>query len=101
MAEKSYGTIWAITGSRGCSPAHAMQGYGFGRTRSVQLPGGRVKRTKKKVAPEQWYAFIPNAHAGYIGWQEYQENQKKPDVGFVLAAQSVYRASEWGSYPAT
>lgn len=51
--------------------------YGFGRTRSVQLPGGRVKRTKKKVAPEQWYAFIPNAHAGYIGWQEYQENQKK------------------------
>jgi DNA invertase Pin-like site-specific DNA recombinase len=51
--------------------------YGFGRTRSVQLPGGRVKRTKKKVAPEQWYAFIPNAHAGYINWEQYQENQKK------------------------
>ena len=51
--------------------------YGFGRTRSVQLPGGRVKRTKKKMAPEQWYAFIPNAHAGYISWEEYQENQKK------------------------
>jgi DNA invertase Pin-like site-specific DNA recombinase len=51
--------------------------YGFGRTRSVQLPGGRVKRTKKKVAPEEWYAFIPNAHAGYISWEDYQENQKK------------------------
>ena len=51
--------------------------YGFGRTRSVQLPGGRVKRTKKKVAPEEWYAFIPNAHAGYISWEQYQENQKK------------------------
>jgi DNA invertase Pin-like site-specific DNA recombinase len=51
--------------------------YGFGRTRSVQLPGGQVKRTKKKVAPEEWYAFIPNAHAGYISWEEYQENQKK------------------------
>jgi DNA invertase Pin-like site-specific DNA recombinase len=50
--------------------------YGFGRTRSVQLPGGRVKRTKKKVAPEEWYAFIPNAHAGYISWEEYQGNQK-------------------------
>jgi hypothetical protein len=36
-----------------------------------------VKRTKSKVAPEEWYAFIPNAHAGYISWEEYQENQKK------------------------
>jgi DNA invertase Pin-like site-specific DNA recombinase len=51
--------------------------YGFGRTRSRQLPGGAVKRTKKKVAPEEWYAFIPNAHAGYISWEEYQENQKR------------------------
>lgn len=51
--------------------------YSFGRTRSVQFPGGRVVRTKKKVTPEQWYAFIPNAHTGYISWQEYQENQRK------------------------
>ena len=51
--------------------------YGFGRTRSLKLPSGLVKRTKKKVAPEEWYAFIPNAHAGYISWEAYQENQKK------------------------
>jgi len=51
--------------------------YGFGRTRSRQLPGGVIKRTKKKVAPEEWYAFIPNAHAGYISWEQYQENQQK------------------------
>jgi DNA invertase Pin-like site-specific DNA recombinase len=51
--------------------------YGFGRTRSMKLPSGVVRRTKKKVAPEEWYAFIPNAHAGYISWEEYQGNQKK------------------------
>jgi len=51
--------------------------YGFGRTRSVKLPSGLVKRTKKKVEPEQWHAFIPKAHAGYISWEEYQDNQKK------------------------
>jgi DNA invertase Pin-like site-specific DNA recombinase len=51
--------------------------YGFGRTRSVRLPNGVVQRTKKKVEPEEWYAFIPNAHAGYISWEEYQTNQKK------------------------
>jgi DNA invertase Pin-like site-specific DNA recombinase len=51
--------------------------YGFGRTRSQRLPGGAVKHTKKKLAPEEWYAFIPNAHAGYITWDEYQQNQQK------------------------
>ncbi|MBE3135585.1 MAG: recombinase family protein [Acidobacteria bacterium] len=50
--------------------------YGFGRTRSLQLPGGVVKRTKKKLAPEEWHAFVPNAHAGFITWEEYQQNQK-------------------------
>jgi len=50
--------------------------YGFGRTRSRQLPNGMVKRSKTKLAPEEWYAFIPNAHAGFITWEEYQQNQK-------------------------
>lgn len=51
--------------------------YGYGRTRSQKLPSGRVKRAKKKLPPDQWYAFIPNAHAGYISWEEFQANQKK------------------------
>lgn len=66
-----YRVTWALA-----CPRYAGA-YGFGRTRSVKLPNGLVKRTKKKVAPEEWYAFIPNAHAGYISWEEYQENQKK------------------------
>jgi len=64
-----------VTWVLGC-PRYAGA-YAFGRTRSRKLPSGQVKRTKKKVAPEEWYAFIPNAHAGYISWEEYQENQKK------------------------
>jgi DNA invertase Pin-like site-specific DNA recombinase len=51
--------------------------YGYGRTRSLLLPGGQVRRTKKKLTPEEWHAFVPQAHAGYISWEEYQENQKK------------------------
>ena len=50
--------------------------YAFGRTRSLRLPGGVMRRAKKKLAPEEWYAFIPNAHPGYITWDEYQRNQK-------------------------
>jgi len=41
------------------------------------MPSGIVKSTKKKLAPEEWYAFIPDAHPGYISWEEYQENQKR------------------------
>jgi DNA invertase Pin-like site-specific DNA recombinase len=51
--------------------------YAYGRSRSQKLPTGRVRRTKKKLPPDQWYAFIPNAHAGYISWEQFQANQKK------------------------
>ena len=64
-------TIWIL----GC-PRYAGA-YGFGRTRNQKLPSGKLKRTKKKLPPDQWYAFIPNAHAGYINWEEFQKNQKK------------------------
>ena len=48
---------------------------------------GLVKRTKSKVAPEEWlYAFVPNAHPGYISWAQYQENQKR-----LLANATAYR----------
>jgi DNA invertase Pin-like site-specific DNA recombinase len=68
-------TYYRVTWVLGC-PRYAGA-YSFGRTRSLKLPSGRIKHTKKKLAPEEWYAFIPNAHAGYISWEEYQENQKK------------------------
>src|ERR1019366_825891 len=63
-------TIWVLG-----SPRYAGA-YGFGRTRSQKLPSGKVQRTKKKVPSDQGYACIPNAHAGYISWEECQQNQK-------------------------
>jgi hypothetical protein len=29
-----------------------------------------VKRMKKKLPPQEWLSFIPNAHAGYIDWEQ-------------------------------
>jgi DNA invertase Pin-like site-specific DNA recombinase len=66
-----YRVTWILT-----CPRYAGA-YTFGRTRSLKLPSGLIKRTKKKVTPEEWHAFIPNPHAGYISWEEYQENQRK------------------------
>ncbi len=31
----------------------------------------------RSVPREQWYALIPDAHAGYISWDEYESNQRR------------------------
>jgi DNA invertase Pin-like site-specific DNA recombinase len=66
---------YRVTWILGC-PRYAGA-YGYGRTRSHKLPNGLSKRTKKKLPPEQWHAFIPNAHPGYISWEQFQANQKR------------------------
>jgi DNA invertase Pin-like site-specific DNA recombinase len=59
----------------------------YGRTR-----GGRnaqLKSIQHKVAREQWHVLIPDAHAGYIAWEEYERNQatlKQNATGFGAAA---------------
>ena len=59
----------------------------YGRTR-----GGRnaqLKSVQRKVAREQWHVLIPDAHAGYVDWQEYERNQatlKQNATGFGKAA---------------
>ena len=51
--------------------------YAYGRSRSQKLPSGRERRLRKKMPPDQWHAFLPNAHAGYITWEQFQANQKQ------------------------
>jgi DNA invertase Pin-like site-specific DNA recombinase len=59
----------------------------YGRTR-----GGRdaqLKSVQRKVPREQWHVLIPDAHAGYISWQEYEHNQatlRQNAAGFGEAA---------------
>jgi len=48
--------------------------YFFGRGRCRRTPSG-VHRTL--VPREQWIAFFPDAHPGYISWAEYEENQRR------------------------
>jgi Putative transposase/Recombinase len=40
----------------------------FGRTRTRKYPDGRL--ASERLAPEQWTAFIRDAHEGYISWEE-------------------------------
>jgi hypothetical protein len=49
--------------------------FTFGRHREVKLPGGKLSRT---VLPrEEWIAFIPGAHPGYITLEQYDANRAR------------------------
>jgi DNA invertase Pin-like site-specific DNA recombinase len=47
----------------------------FGRTRQRKKPGGGVRF--EKLPRTDWVALIPDAHPGYIGWAEFEENQQR------------------------
>jgi DNA invertase Pin-like site-specific DNA recombinase len=47
----------------------------FGRCRTrPRLEGGYQVR---ELAREDWLALIPNAHVGYITWEEYEDNERR------------------------
>jgi len=49
--------------------------YSFGRGRWARGPEPRKKR--ELLPQDQWQVLIPDAHPGYISWQQYQEIQQR------------------------
>jgi DNA invertase Pin-like site-specific DNA recombinase len=49
--------------------------YAFGRGRWTRAPEGRKKR--ELLPRDQWQVLIPDAHPGYISWQQYEEIQQR------------------------
>jgi DNA invertase Pin-like site-specific DNA recombinase len=49
--------------------------YFFGRTRQRRRPDGGSFFVA--LPREEWISLIPNAHPGYIGWEEFEENQRR------------------------
>ena len=48
--------------------------FAYGRRRERLGPNG--KKTFDTLPREQWIALIPDAHPGYISWDQYETNQK-------------------------
>lgn len=49
--------------------------YVFGRRRAIPQLNGNTRY--KMLSQDQWQVVIPNAHEGYITWEEYQNNQQR------------------------
>jgi len=59
----------------------------YGRTRGART--AELRPTTLKVAREDWPVLIPDAHVGYITWEEYERNQAtlaRNATGFGSAA---------------
>ena len=44
----------------------------FGRTRWRKRPGDRLQI--ERLPREQWIALLPDAHPGYISWEQFEAN---------------------------
>lgn len=47
----------------------------FGRTRTRKLLAGPSR--SRWLPREEWLALLPHTHAGYISWDEFEENQRR------------------------
>ena len=47
---------------------------GFRASTIVRGPNGAERR--KKLPHDQWMVCLPDAHPGYIKWEDYLQNQK-------------------------
>lgn len=47
----------------------------YGRVRTRLLPDGKHSTTK--IPRSEWQFVIPNVHAGYITWEQFETNQKR------------------------
>jgi len=61
--------LWLLHNPRYCGA------FFHGRTRQRHDPHGSVRF--KKLPREEWTVFLPDAHAGYISLEQFEENQGK------------------------
>jgi hypothetical protein len=47
----------------------------FGRTRQRKYPDGR--HAFERLPRDEWAAFLPDAHEGYIKWDEFEDNNRR------------------------
>jgi DNA invertase Pin-like site-specific DNA recombinase len=48
--------------------------FAYGRRR--EYTGANGKKTFKQLPCDQWMALIPDAHPGYLSWEQYETNQR-------------------------
>lgn len=51
--------------------------YAYGKSESTsQYADGKPRKGTRRKAPHEWLALIPEAHEGYVAWEQYQQIQR-------------------------
>ena len=71
--------VWVkLVHSRALQVLHNPRYAGaFFHGRTHMAPGGDGQMRQQKQRIEDWHTLLPNAHAGYITWEQYQRNQQR------------------------
>ena len=68
----SYATVYQIL----TSPAYGGA-YAYGKTESTtHYVAGEARQYDRRKPREQWLVLIPNAHDGYVSWEEFERIQR-------------------------
>jgi Recombinase/Recombinase zinc beta ribbon domain len=66
--------------------------FAYGQSRTRKTADGRI--TFEKLPRDQWTALIPDAHPGYVSWEQFETNQQ------LLAANAAAHARDHDRGPA-
>jgi hypothetical protein len=74
--ESCGGARCRVVSHSACCTSRGMRGaFASGRTRLRKSPHGGAAYTKRPR--EAWHALVPDAHPGYISWDECEANQER------------------------
>ena len=67
----SYGMVYSML----TNPTYGGA-YAYGKTEQItSYAAGEPRQTIRRKPREQWLAFIPNAHDGYVSWEQFERVQ--------------------------
>lgn len=79
----SYGTVYQIL----TNPIYGGA-YAYGKTeRSTRYEGGEPRQWDRRKPREQWLALIPEAHEGYVSWEEFERMQRTIGANVPVSGQ--------------
>lgn len=79
----SYGTVYQIL----TNPVYGGT-YAYGKTeRSTRYEGGELRQCDRRKPREQWLALIPEAHEGYVSWEEFERIQRMIGANVPVSGQ--------------
>ena len=68
----SYHTVYRIL----TNPVYGGA-YAYGKTEhTLRYENGEARKAERRKPREQWLALIPNTHAGYVSWEQFEQIQQ-------------------------